>query len=739
MTPSVGDRLAGRYEIRAVVADRPTGVLYRGFDAQIGVEVALRVIDEGLLLDGAQRRAFVTRTARAKTLQHPNLMRLYDVLLAGDAAVLVMQWAPGERLSRRMANGPLPMGEGRVVLRRVAAGIAHAHAHGVVLGNIRPDTVMLYPDGLKLTNVGIGPALPRALFLEAMARKGELHSLAPEIVEGKEPDERSDVYGLALLAKTLVVSAPESSAPSAIRATRPIIEQALSGDPADRPRDPEAFARELDAAIDGRHVEPAGAPPVPTGSDTERVGKIDPSFVFAQATTGEELVLEPRTPLELAKSHGAEGDAPTNPRGRKRPDVSPETELKVEELVEVPQGAAAGEGQTLPLPRIPLARLMAPEITDVGHRSPVRVSREPGERPVQDPARIPVPVGDENETTRKVSRAQIVPAAVAPVEEQTTAPRARVPTPTRSRVTTPTRVPTANPASPTPPPTPVASPIPSPIPTPATTFASTLTPPGSVLAISTGQLPSLPSDVRRAEQHQRTMLVLIVLGMSVGVMGVAALWRLATPTPTIVLGPGATVMNPPGTPTAALGVPSTPTPATTPTRTPIPAPAPTPAPTEAASACPLGMAELSSPHRFCIDQYEYPGGHTIPRTQISRADAAQICTGRGFRLCADPEWEQACRGSANASYPYGQHFDPQRCNIGGRMQQIGEAGSAAHCRSAAGAYDMSGNVAEWTASGNQRGGSAYSAPANARCSHVVRGADPGGAADVGFRCCADLR
>jgi formylglycine-generating enzyme required for sulfatase activity len=62
-----------------------------------------------------------------------------------------------------------------------------------------------------------------------------------------------------------------------------------------------------------------------------------------------------------------------------------------------------------------------------------------------------------------------------------------------------------------------------------------------------------------------------------------------------------------------------------------------------------------------------------------------------------------------------------------------------HCRSAAGAYDMSGNVAEWTASGAQRGGSANSAPFTSRCSHSVRNADPAGAPDVGFRCCVDAR
>jgi formylglycine-generating enzyme required for sulfatase activity len=152
------------------------------------------------------------------------------------------------------------------------------------------------------------------------------------------------------------------------------------------------------------------------------------------------------------------------------------------------------------------------------------------------------------------------------------------------------------------------------------------------------------------------------------------------------------------------------------------------------------MTLLSVPHPFCVDLYEYPGGKTIPRTDISLEDASQVCASRGLRLCTDPEWEQACRGPNGASYPYGQSYDPQRCNTGSRAaNQVEPAGAETRCRSAAGAYDMSGNVAEWTASGSQRGGSAHGAPGDARCSHVVKGASHAGSRDVGFRCCGTAR
>jgi hypothetical protein len=163
------------------------------------------------------------------------------------------------------------------------------------------------------------------------------------------------------------------------------------------------------------------------------------------------------------------------------------------------------------------------------------------------------------------------------------------------------------------------------------------------------------------------------------------------------------------------------------------------APVDARGRCPLGAKLVSGPTPYCIDLYEYPGGRTIPRTDVSLAEAARLCASRGAHLCSDTEWERACRGPGGASYPYGQTYDVSRCNTDHPEPAIAETGSYQHCRSAAGVYDMSGNVAEWVASGAQRGGSARSAPPLTRCSHAVRGAPLEGSAEVGFRCCQEPR
>jgi len=155
-------------------------------------------------------------------------------------------------------------------------------------------------------------------------------------------------------------------------------------------------------------------------------------------------------------------------------------------------------------------------------------------------------------------------------------------------------------------------------------------------------------------------------------------------------------------------------------------------------ACPLGAHLVTAGGRaFCVDVYEYPGGNTMPRTDISFADAGRICAARGERLCSESEWERACRGRGNASYPYGQAFDAARCNTRGESGEPKPSGTFAQCRSAAGAYDMAGNVAEWVASGAHKGGSAHDGAKDSRCSATTRNVSPGGGPLVGFRCCAD--
>lgn len=599
--PVVGTRLAGRYQVRAL-ATGSAGHLFRGFDEQIGVEVALRIIDEDLLRDDADRRAFVQKATRVRPLQHPNLIRLYDILVDDTSVFLVMQWAPGVRLSQRLANGPpVDPAEARSILRRIAAGIAHAHQHGVVTGNLRADTVIVYPDGLKLTNVGIVPALPRDGFLSAMSARGALADLAPELRAGAELDARADVFALSRLAQRLF------DPPGVPEAAQAVLQRGLAEEVALRPRDIEAFVRELEAALEGRLLE--RTPAVPTGYDTERVERLPPLPTEGEgaARPDAEVLVADRT--QDATVSGSKG--------------SRVLQLSMEDLVEVEAPSTSAALPTLQ-PRLD---------SDVG----------------------------DYDATRRHEKLEVGGAIEVPSGEAE-----RIPTLEATEL-------------------------------PRQWFA------GMPLVLAVAVLVGAAiTAAALAVSHRSQQPVVVEARAQRTAVPVAQVPQVeAIPAPVVTKVSAVTTSGP----------------------------------------CPLGMTVLPGKRRACIDLYEYPGGHTIPRTQVSFRDAAAVCESRGLRLCTDPEWEEACRGPQLASFPYGSSYDPSRCNTGGKatVGVVRPAGELARCRSASGAYDMSGNVAEWTSSGAQRGGSAMRPPPDGRCSHAVRTADTKGQADVGFRCCGDAR
>jgi formylglycine-generating enzyme required for sulfatase activity len=138
----------------------------------------------------------------------------------------------------------------------------------------------------------------------------------------------------------------------------------------------------------------------------------------------------------------------------------------------------------------------------------------------------------------------------------------------------------------------------------------------------------------------------------------------------------------------------------------------------------------------CFDAYESPGAGRLPDSGVTLDEARAACAARGLRLCGAAEWRAACAGEGGAPWPYGAALERGACNVGSRGA-FATAGSFPRCRSAAGGFDLAGNVAEWLADGTIIGGSA-SDGGDGRCDAPVRLAPPGARlADVGFRCCGD--
>jgi len=163
---------------------------------------------------------------------------------------------------------------------------------------------------------------------------------------------------------------------------------------------------------------------------------------------------------------------------------------------------------------------------------------------------------------------------------------------------------------------------------------------------------------------------------------------------------------------------------------------------------PLENVEVPS---FCIDEYEHPNQPgVLPTVNVSWDEAQQSCAKAGKRLCTEDQWEKACKGPGNARFPYGNDFDANLCNTDdaqGRDRALAEAGRFPQCRSAYYVSDLSGNVAEWTASEfgdnlssrTQKGGTYDRSVHAVRCSARMKGVPTERRPTVGFRCCADVQ
>jgi hypothetical protein len=145
---------------------------------------------------------------KLRTLDHPNVLKVLDILNKPDAFGLVTEPLPGEDVARLVGHGAAAFSEAEVVriLRELAAGVQHAQQRRVVFDNLKPSNVLLTEKG----SVKIG-ALPRPPFefvdfSDAAAYLGNLAYCAPELLRCEPPDERTAVYGLGITAYEMIIS-----------------------------------------------------------------------------------------------------------------------------------------------------------------------------------------------------------------------------------------------------------------------------------------------------------------------------------------------------------------------------------------------------------------------------------------------------------------------------------------------------------------------------------------------------
>jgi eukaryotic-like serine/threonine-protein kinase len=231
MSLSAGSRL-GPYEILSAIGAGGMGQVYKARDTRLDRTVAIKILPETLAADPQFRERFDREARAISQLTHPHICTLYDVGEQQGTAFLVMEYLEGETLEHRLKKGALPLHEALRIAIQTADALSAAHRAGIVHRDLKPGNVMLTKGGAKLLDFGlaklkhmppgIGGFSIAATITKPMTAQGTivgtLQYMAPEQIEGKEADARSDLFSFGALAYEMVTGkrAFEGSSPASV-------------------------------------------------------------------------------------------------------------------------------------------------------------------------------------------------------------------------------------------------------------------------------------------------------------------------------------------------------------------------------------------------------------------------------------------------------------------------------------------------------------------------------------------
>ncbi len=243
----------GAIELHEVLGDGAMGTVFRGRQGALGRDVAVKLVKAGSV-EGNRR--LLREAAAMARLQHPNILPVIDVGEEDEQAYIVMAYAPGGTLAARV-----PLDEPGVTELGIALAdaLAHAHARGVSHCDLTPENVLLDADGRPLL-ADFGIARVAADVRTTAHNRGTPYFVAPEVLDGRQPDARSDIFSLGVLlhhARHGKLPAVGSAAPSVSPLDREIA-RAMNVEPARRHASAEMLRDALRAIEVGRR--PARAP-----------------------------------------------------------------------------------------------------------------------------------------------------------------------------------------------------------------------------------------------------------------------------------------------------------------------------------------------------------------------------------------------------------------------------------------------------------------------------------------------
>src|SRR5271170_952502 len=229
--PSVGDLVAGTYQILGTAGAGGMGVVYRGLDVKLQRTVALKFLPPDINSSERDKERFLKEARTASSLDHPNIGVIYGIEeTADDRTFIAMAYYEGQSLAQRIRSAPLFFAEAADIAIQVLKGLEHAHLQGIEHRDIKPSNIMLTRQrSVKLVDFGLAQVSQQTAS-QTHGVSGTVAYMSPEQTLGRPIDCRTDLWAAGIvLAEMLTGQNPFS------RATIPATAFAILNEPPQLP------------------------------------------------------------------------------------------------------------------------------------------------------------------------------------------------------------------------------------------------------------------------------------------------------------------------------------------------------------------------------------------------------------------------------------------------------------------------------------------------------------------------
>ena len=198
---TTGATFAGRYQIIEELGHGGMGRVYKVFDTDIKEKIALKLLRPEIALDKETVERFSNELKLARKISHRNVCRMFDLGKAEGTSFITMEFVAGEDLKKFIRkSGQLGAGRAISIAKEVSEGLMEAHHLGVVHRDLKPQNIMVDEDGnARIMDFGIARSIKAKGITGAGVMIGTPEYMSPEQVEGKEADQRADIYSLGII------------------------------------------------------------------------------------------------------------------------------------------------------------------------------------------------------------------------------------------------------------------------------------------------------------------------------------------------------------------------------------------------------------------------------------------------------------------------------------------------------------------------------------------------------------